>query len=459
MKHLKTTFIILMLLLGIVHSVNAQRYLGGDISLLPTYEQQGTLYRDSSGIAKLFFDFVKTDGKWNSARVRLFVNPANASQQAHEEGVLQSLDYIIPLCEEIKKAGMSLMLDFHYSDTWADPSHQTTPKAWANVSKKALADTIYNYTRHSLLVLQANGIIPDMIQVGNEITFGMDWPNGKVDPLKDDNWDTLCDYLKAGVKACREVCPQAKLIIHTEHAQDWKSTFGYYDKLRKHDVDYDIIGLSYYPMWHGSVGHLGVVLDSLEANFPKKDIMIVETAAYYSHDNDRWATKDQYSEFYPINKEGQREFTAELVSLLNRHHKVKGLYWWFPEENESGKRVITSWINRGLFDNHTGKALPAFYELRNFKTETHKGNRTLWKKSRANSVSNSTLIIWYDKGSKRTLLRAIRNYGAEIIYDYNNFNGIAVKIPQGVGINQAITYFQGVKGVLQVSRDRIMHLD
>lgn len=439
---------------------NAQHYLGGDISLLPTYEQAGTQYRDSNGTAKPFLDFVKTEGGWNSARVRLFLNPGNASQQAHEEGVLQSIDYIIPLCRQIKAVGMSLMLDFHYSDTWADPSHQTMPKAWATSSKEALADTVYNYTRRSLLALQANSITPDMIQVGNEITFGMMWPQGKADPLKEDNWDTLCAYLNAGVKACREVCPKAKLIIHTEHAQSWEMTKGYYDKLQRHGVDYDIIGLSYYPMWHGTIGHLGVVLDSLEARYPDKDIMIVETAAYYSHENDRWATPEQYSEFYPITAEGQREFTAELVSLLNRHRRVTGLFWWFPEENESGKRVITSWINRGLFDNRTGRALPAFYELSNYKNYCP-GNCAGESLVPSPAVSPTTLIIWYDasgKSNKKTLLKAVKDYKAEVIYDYKTFNGIAIKIPDGTDINSAITYFKKVKGVLQVNRDHVMSI-
>lgn len=441
----------------------SQRYLGGDISLLPTYEQAGTQFRDSTGTAKPFFDLVKTDGGWNSTRVRLFVNPGNASQDAKEEGVYQSLEYIIPLCKEIKASGMSLMLDFHYSDTWADPSHQTMPKAWATSSKEALVDTVYNYTRRSLSALKANGIEPDMIQVGNEITFGMMWQQGKADPLKDDNWKTLSDYLKAGVNACREICPNAKLIIHTEHAQSWEMTKGYYDKLQRYGVDYDIIGLSYYPMWHGTIGHLGVALDSLETHYPDKEIMIVETAAYYSHENDKWATPEKYSEFYPISAEGQREFTAELVSLLNRHPRVTGLYWWFPEENESGKRVITSWINRGLFDNNSGKALPAFYELRNYKkgcAGNCAGERLVPSRNCKN-MSPSTLIIWYDasgKDSKKALLKAVKDYKAELIYDYKNFNGIAIRIPDGSNINDAITYFQKVKGVLQVNRDHIMSI-
>lgn len=255
---------------------------------------------------------------------------------------------------------MNLMLDFHYSDTWADPGKQFTPKAWMKCSPAQLCDSVYEHTAHALRHLKQNGCAPDLIQVGNEITFGMLWPTAKTDPFNEKNWDVLTDLLKSGVKACREVCPDARIIIHTEHAGDWDATKNYYMRLRNHAVDYDIIGLSYYPMWHKDIPNLSRTLDSLAVEFPKKDIMIVETAFYYSHDNDRWAkSADEHSDLYPITEEGQAQFTQELVDMLKKHPMVKGLYWWFPEENESGKKVIGSWINRGLFDNHTGKVLKA----------------------------------------------------------------------------------------------------
>ena len=363
-------------------NATAQRLLGGDISLLPSYESGGTQYRDSTGKAMPFFQLVKDQGKWNAIRVRLFVNPADAPQSAKDEGVCQDINYIIPLCKQIKAEEMRLMLDFHYSDTWADPAKQFIPKSWTKAGKAALPDSVYAFTRRSLLRLKAEGVSPDLIQVGNEITFGMLWPYGKVDPLfnvdgnhssKADksaaaNWDFLAECLKSGSRACREICPDAKIIIHTEHAQDWKTTYGYYDKLRHYGIDYDVIGLSYYPMWHGTIAHLNVVLDSLEARFQSKQIMIVETAGYYSHENDPWATSsEQYSDLFPITPQGQAEYTLELVSMLNHHPRVTGLFWWFPEENQSGSPQIKNWINRGLFDNHTGRALPAFYELAKFR--------------------------------------------------------------------------------------------
>ena len=263
---------------------------------------------------------------------------------------------------------MKLMLDFHYSDTWADPGKQFIPHQWATHTEEALCDSVYAHTKASLMRMKAAGAEPELIQVGNEITNGMLWPVGKINHNESDNWDILCRMIESGTKACREVCPRSKIIIHTEKAGSWAITKRFYEELRRHRNDYDIIGLSYYPMWHRNMGVLSATLDSLERYFPFKDVMIVETAAYYSHDNDPWSKPDTYSEFYPISVDGQTMFTKELVAELRRHKNVTGLFWWFPEENASGKEVTKGNLNRGLFDNKTGCALPSLRELQKFKT-------------------------------------------------------------------------------------------
>ena len=326
--------------------------------MLPSYEEAGTVYKDYDGKNVKLLPFLKQQG-WNCIRVRLFVDPNNAPQENKDEGVCQDLNYVIKLSKQIKKAGLKLMLDFHYSDTWADPGKQFTPKRWLGADKQALADSVYAYTRSSLQAMKKAGVVPELIQVGNEITNGMLWPVGKLDPSGSEGFDTLCQFLKAGCKACREVCPKSQIIIHTEKAGDWDITRNYYQQLRRRKVDFDIIALSYYPMWHKSIPNLGKTLDNLAMLFPEKPVMIVETAAYYSHENDPWAKEDTYAEFYPISVEGQTQFTRELVTELQKHHNVTGLFWWFPEENACGNDVTKGWLNRGLFDNHTGKALPA----------------------------------------------------------------------------------------------------
>ncbi|MCH5301493.1 MAG: glycosyl hydrolase 53 family protein [Prevotella sp.] len=352
-------------------AVAQQRWLGGDVSLLPSYEAQGTVYRDAAGLQVEPLPFFRQQG-WNAIRVRLFVEPHLAPKQHQDEGVCQDLPYVVRLGRRVHDAGMALMLDLHYSDYWADPGKQAIPHLWRDTKRADLPDSVYQYTRRTLLQMKRQGVVPEMIQVGNEITNGMLWPEGKIAWGKAgeaESWAFLCRLLSAGCKACREVCPEARIIIHTEKAGQWNTTKKYYQQLRLHRVDYDVIGLSYYPMWHGTIATLGENLDRLQWLFPDKEVMIVEAAAYYSHDNDRWAKPGQYSEFYPITVEGQTQFTRELVTELNRHWNVRGLFWWFAEENACGNDLLPCWINRGLFDNRTGRVLPAMQELGKFRTE------------------------------------------------------------------------------------------
>jgi len=344
----------------------AQRWLGGDISMMSANQHAGVIYKNAHGVEVDPYDLFKQQG-WNMMRVRLFVDPANAPGEHHDEGVVQDLPYVIDLCRTIKARGFNLMLDFHYSDTWADPGKQYTPKRWQGLDATALADSLYHYTRYCLTALCNAGAAPDMIQVGNEITFGMDWPVGKVDPLLDDNWDVLTSLLKAGVRGCREVCPDAKLIIHTEKAGQWNTTRSYYRHLAQAKLDYDVIGLSYYPMWHGTITNLGTTLDSLAVTFPDKAVMIVEAAYYYQHDGKSWDDSEDFSQCPPGTVEGQRQFTEQLVTELNKHHNVTGLFWWFPEENRFGtSHQHHGGLNRGLFDSETGRALPALDEMKAF---------------------------------------------------------------------------------------------
>ena len=381
---IKRTLLSLLTATFLCPAIDAQRerLLGGDLSLLPSYEEEGTVYRDYDGRAVKPLPFLKQQG-WNAVRVRLFVEPQQAPQKYKDEGVCQDLDYVLKFGRRVKQSGFRLMLDFHYSDYWADPGKQAMPRRWQDTRREDLPDSVYHYTRQTLLAMKQKGVVPDLIQVGNETTNGMLWPLGKIAwagakagtdgedaaAREQASWDYLCRLYSAGCRACREVCPQSKIIIHTEKAGKWDFTRKYYQQLRRHGLDYDVIGLSYYPMWHGTIANLGQNLDRIAWLFPEKEVMIVETAAYYSHENDRWSTPDKYAEFYPITPEGQTQFTSELVTELNRHWNVTGLFWWFPEENAAGNTLLPCWVNRGLFDNHTGRALPALKAFNQFNTK------------------------------------------------------------------------------------------
>ncbi len=347
-------------------SVSAQKIAGGDLSMLPKYEAANVQYKDPNGnrINDLL-DYLKTEAGYNVVRVRLFVNPSG------ETGVCQDLDYVTALGKRVKQKGMKLLLDFHYSDTWADPSNQWTPSAWAGKSDEELYQTIYDYTKESLTSMQEEGVTPDFIQTGNEISYGMLWgEKGKGNEKRcntssDANWERFRTLLSQAGKACREVCPDAKIIIHTERTGNSSTTKGIYERLAA--VDYDIIGLSYYPEWHNSISVLKATLNNCHNNFPEKDIMIVETG-YYNNWYPSNATYN-FTSLWPASAEGQKKFLDDLVAATKDLDYVTGLLYWFPEENPYNNHVYEPWYNHGLFNPSNGKATDGLFSLKAFRND------------------------------------------------------------------------------------------
>ena len=342
--------------------------VGGDISLLPKYEANGARYYPSTGtrITGGMLPYLKQAG-WTSMRVRLFVDPSKASTADKGQGVIQDLAYVADLGKKIKDAGFTFMLDFHYSDSWADPAKQFTPDTWKDLNDDQLNQKIYDYT-------------PDYIQTGNEISYGMLWGVSGSSNLKkcfynDDyaaNWSRFTRLLKSAGTACREVCPNAKIVLHIERVPRATNITYFYNKMNADNVDYDIIGLSYYSYYHGSLSTLELALQTIERTFPDKEIMIVETGYFHAYQPSD-ITYD-YSSTYPISAAGQLAFTQALIAQLQKHENVTGLYWWWPEANENGlnwntQRVTDAWYNAGLWDNSNGRAMPAVDELRNFLPE------------------------------------------------------------------------------------------
>lgn len=364
-----------------------QRYVGGDISVLLKYEEQQATYFDQDGgnISDVLA-FFKEQG-WNTMRVRLFADPSKDS----DKNVCQDLEYVKTLGKRIKEAGLFFMLDFHYSDTWADPGQQTAPFLWSVYSWYP-DETFYMYTKDCLETLVAAGATPDLIQTGNEISFGLHWgfldtqeeyhnyglfsarleANSAWTAYTDTNWDNFAKYLKAAGRACREVCPQAKIILHTEQcANNPTLDVAFFKRIQDNCIDFDIIGTSYYPYFKGELSKLDNGLTQLEQNFPDKEIQVVETG-YPS----KWGvggSNFDYTQTYPYSHEGQCQYTADLITMLKKHPQVNGLSWWYAEANAKGctGNLATGWYNASLFDNETGRALPALYELKAFiDTET-----------------------------------------------------------------------------------------
>lgn len=373
MKHFFSLFIIA---LACTSAYAQTRYVGGDISMLPKYEQHNSAYKDVKGqnINNLLTWFINDCG-WNTFRVRIFVNPGTS-----DPSVCQDLAYVTALGQRIKAAGAYFMLDFHYSDTWVDATHIQAPAAWKNASNEAKADSIGAYTRHVLNTLIAANATPDLVQVGNEIMYGL--CGIKVSPYyntsTDANWPAYLELLKAGCNAVRELCPNAQIIIHTDRPTNTGYNQYYYQKLVDGGVDFDIIGLSYYPFWHGYLtpeqvasksdkNNLVKALNQLATDFPNKHVHIVECAYNFQY----WPTKGvnyDTRDVWPCGSDGnntsvgiagQYNFVKDLVDALKPLSNVDGINYWFPEEAGNGDdtnwstskgTVITTWLNRGFWD-------------------------------------------------------------------------------------------------------------
>jgi len=372
----KLTTVILLLLTTLTVAAE-EKYVGGDISLLPSYEASNAKYHTHDGTEISSVLTYLGSEKWNAMRVRIFVDPDNASSDAKGEGVKQDYDYILPLCKQIKEAGFKLMLDFHYSDTWADPSKQWTPKDWEGVNDNTadLSDSLYNYTVKILNGLKSEGCAPDMIQIGNEISYGMLWGAEDASTLYkveswiegSSTWTRFLSLLTKASTACRDVLPEAKIIIHSERVAEPANLKIFYNKMA--DIDYDIIGLSYYPYFHGALSVAETAIKTLEENFADKDIMIVETGYPYAYEI-KGSTYDLTST-WAYSDAGQNSFMEDLITMLNKHDKVTGLFWWFPEANEYGndwatQRVTENWYNASLVDNNTGRFGSATSTMKKF---------------------------------------------------------------------------------------------
>ena len=395
-------FFLLTALLAALTAVHAQRFVGGDISLLPSYEENGTKYLDKDGRTISDVIAFSADNGLNAMRVRLFVEPANASSVDKGQGVRQDLDYVKALGKRIKDAGMAFLLDFHYSDSWADPSKQWTPKAWLALSDTQLAQEVYDYTKDCLQQLSDAGATPDFIQTGNEISYGMLWGaqgtkanrcyNGNAS-----NWPRFTNLLKQAGKACREVCPDAKIILHTERIANTGALTNFYQQMLSANVDYDIIGTSYYSYYHGNLNTLNASLTQLENQFPDKQIMIVEAGYFYNWQPTISAPGVDLSSTYPISEAGQQAFAKALIQTLQKHSHVTGLFWWWMEANEYGHtgsaQVTKDWYNASLWNDQTGKVTPAFYELSSFLgDEAHVATP---------SVHESSSAPWFTPDGKR----------------------------------------------------------
>jgi arabinogalactan endo-1,4-beta-galactosidase len=269
-KQLKLSFGLLISLLFAIsctEKIAPSFSIGADISFIPQNEARGVIYTDINGeeqdICKIM-----ANHNFDNIRLRLFVNPE--AERGYSRDGFCGLEETVKMARRIKDAGMKFTLNFHYSDTWADPDKQYKPSAWEGKTGRELETALYEYTKMTLITFKDAGVAPEIVQVGNEINHGMVWPEGRVlDNATEENWAALMGLYKAGQKAVREVLPDSKLMIHLALGGQNKLCREFLDKMNQYNAEYDIIGLSYYERWHETYNDLKHNLYDLTARYNK----------------------------------------------------------------------------------------------------------------------------------------------------------------------------------------------
>jgi len=297
---------------------------GLDVSFVKQREDRGEKYFDQDSVQKPCLEMFREHG-YNWGRVMICNEPTSSR-------LPQNLEYVIDAGKDVKAAGMWFLLDYMFSNGWANPMTQPTPSAWVDMTHPQRVQAVYEYIRHTMTSLRDAGAMPDIVQVGNEIGNGFLWPEGRIryDSMELSRWKSFTDYLKAGIRAIREVAGKeykVKIMLHVDHGGDIPMTQMFCDQMAKYKVDYDVIGLSFYPWSHGTLLDLR---DNLRfaANRYGKEIIVVETGYYFR-------TSREFREIpsaFPETPQGQRDwFEAVNEVVLDTPNGLgRGVFWWEP---------------------------------------------------------------------------------------------------------------------------------
>ena len=359
--------------------------LGVDVSTYLEEKLEGAKYFDN-GVEFDPLARFKSQGV-DLIRLRVWNNPYLGDKPYL--GGTNSLENDLKIMSDLKKYDFSYIIDFHYSDFWVDPGKQTLPKEWKDLSFEQLLIEVYKFTKESLEIIKKEGYKVPYIQIGNEITNGMLWPIGQLIEKEKgqvrDNYYQFSELLKAGIKAAKEVYKDAKIIIHLERSNDENVYQELFSKLEEYDVNYDVIGMSYYPYWHGTFSQLFSNIEKCRNRF-HKNVMICELGYGFTLE-DYLLTENGQSELkitkenleadlpFDVSVKGQEAFIEEFLSRSLKADLEGVIYWeplWIPGENicwaskegqayihEEGKPTRNEWSNQCLVD-YKGYKLPAF---------------------------------------------------------------------------------------------------
>ena len=327
----------------------------------------------------------------NYVRLRLWLDPYTEDGKPYGAGC-NNLEVTMRMAKQAKALGMKWLLDFHYSDFWTDPGKQFKPKAWKDYSAEELEGVIYEYTKDVMLTLKEQDCAPDMVQVGNEITNGFVWPDAKKP-----EYEKIACYVSAGIRAVREVNKEAVVMIHLDHGDDQEMYKDWFDNyLKCKGEDFDVIGMSYYPVWNGKIQGLIDNMNMLADRYGKPMIVAEVSQPFTMEDyadyegltpeqRKGYATKPALVEQmeYPATVEGQMAFMKHFLKEIAAVKNGLGIgyfYWepaWLPVKGSGwataeGLEYINDpgpcgneWANQALFD-YNGNALPTLEVIKNF---------------------------------------------------------------------------------------------
>lgn len=327
---------------------------GADFSDLALFESDGVTYKDA-GQVEDGLSILKAHGI-NCVRLRLFTSSA-AQAAADPYNYGNNLSYTLSLAQRVKAAGLLLLLDFHYSDTWADPGHQATPSAWTNLNFTQLVQEMRGYNSNTLAAFVAAGARPDYVQIGNEITSGMLWPLGEVPGGNAAaQWSQLGQLMKAAEQGIEDATGtnRPQFIVHIDRGGDWATTQWFFDNLNAQGVPFDIIGESYYPFFHGPLSGLDNCLTNAALRYGKP-LLVAETAFPWT--NTFFTTN---IEGFAPSVTGQIDFIAGLAGVIESvpSQLMAGVIYW-GAEYQAVAGINEAGYNTSSFFDFGGNLLPA----------------------------------------------------------------------------------------------------
>ena len=347
-------------ILTFISSIQSNQFINGvDISMLKQVEDNGGLYyEDGNQIDPI--QLFKEEGI-NTARIKIWHTPSLN---------YNNLESVLEIADRANSAGMDLLLDFHYSDTWADPLNQSKPSAWLDLTFEILCDSIEEYSRHVISKLKNQNTLPKYVQIGNETDCGLLWPDGYVcDEFNNDTqWNKLgALFMHAidGVNSALDAQDTIGIISHVSNGGNW-----FFNNLIEQGVHINILSISYYPMWHGTFTDLIQNIDELGNEF-QKPVLVVETAYPFTlqwndNTNNIIGLETQLLEGYEASEEGQLLFLHDLITLVNENNYGLGICYWAPDWI-STDQFGSPWENQALFD-FNGEANDAITAFDNSST-------------------------------------------------------------------------------------------